>query len=107
VMEGGLKVTANALGIPYAPSWESYLKQIAKKVGDKHPHKGIEWKRDEPFFQDVAARLETVKFAWRNPTMHVVRSYTEEEAREVYDSVKVFMRHLATKLKDVPIGGGE
>ena len=38
VMEAGLKATAGSLGIPYAPSWESYLKQIGGKLE-------IEWKK--------------------------------------------------------------
>jgi len=99
-MESGLRVTANALGIPYAPSWESYITQINTQIKEKHKLKGVDWKRDEPFFEDVAARMETVKLAWRNPTMHIVRRYSEEEAREVFDSVKMFMRHLATKLAE-------
>ncbi|RWE78583.1 MAG: hypothetical protein EOS63_17205 [Mesorhizobium sp.] len=53
VMEMGLKVLAKKLGIPYAPSWESYITQIETKITAKHKTKGIKWKRDEPFFRDV------------------------------------------------------
>jgi hypothetical protein len=100
VMEAGLMATAKALGVPYAPSWESYLKQIHDKISIKYKRKGIRWKRDEPFFKDFAARLEAVKVAWRNPTMHIERRYTEEEASEVYEAVKMFMRHLATRISE-------
>jgi hypothetical protein len=31
MMECGLKGLARLLGIPYAPSWESYLRQIQAK----------------------------------------------------------------------------
>lgn len=95
VMEVGLKALARALRIPYAPSWESYLTQIKTKVGEKHKTKGIKWKRDEPFFKEVLGDLLTVKIAWRNPTMHIVRSYDTEEAEEIFRAVRGFVKRLA------------
>ena len=47
VMEAGLKALAKLLDIPYAPSWESYLKQINDKIAAKHKDKTPEWKADE------------------------------------------------------------
>jgi hypothetical protein len=102
VMEVGLKATAKALGIPYAPSWESYLSQIDTRVRDKYKAKGIKWRKDEPFFRDVAAHLHAVKVAWRNPTMHIVNHYSPEMAEDVFLSVKGFMRHLSTALTEAP-----
>lgn len=100
VMESGLKAASRALGIPYAPSWESHLLQIDARVNAKYRRKGVKWKRDEPFFRDVSAHLYSVKAAWRNPTMHIVRDYTPEQAEEIYQAVRMFIRHLATKLHD-------
>jgi hypothetical protein len=100
VMETGLMVIGKALGIPYAPSWESYLRQIDDRVQKKWKSKSIRWKRDEPFFKDVSAHLHSVKNAWRNPTMHIVRDYTPEQAEEIFQAVGVFMRHLATRLHE-------
>jgi hypothetical protein len=100
VMEVGLKTVAGALAIPYAPSWESYLKQINDRIAVKHKSKGIRWKRDEPFFRDVAAHLQTIKLAWRNPTMHIVNHYDRDAAMDVFNAVKTFMRHLATRFHE-------
>lgn len=100
VMESGLKAASKALGIPYAPSWESHLKQIDAQVQAKYKRKGVKWKRDEPFFRDVSAHLHSVKAAWRNPTMHVVRDYTPEQAEEIFNAVRAFMRHLSTRLSE-------
>jgi hypothetical protein len=36
VMEAGLKRLASMLGIPYAPSWESYIRQITSRIEQKH-----------------------------------------------------------------------
>jgi hypothetical protein len=101
VMEVGLKSLAGALSIPYAPSWESYLKQIAAKIGEKHKTKGVRWKRDEALFRDLSGDLMTVKQAWRNPTMHVGRKYSVEEAEEIYKAVRSFMNRLATRFSQV------
>ncbi len=40
--------------------------------------------------------LYHVKQAWRNSTMHPKETCTSEQAKEVFDAVRVFMRQLAT-----------
>jgi hypothetical protein len=45
--------------------------------------------------EQLKASLHAVKDAWRNPTMHPKATYTEEEAKEIFDNVKSFMRRLA------------
>jgi hypothetical protein len=94
-MEAGLKGLAFALGIPYAPSWESYLTQIEKRIEEKHKNKTRKWKKNQAFFRDVMGDLQVVKMSWRNPTMHIVRTYTPEEAQQIFGAVKTFMGRLA------------
>jgi hypothetical protein len=98
VMEVGLRALAKKLKIPYAPSWEQYLRQIAEKIYQKPKLKTVIWKRDEPVYRDIHGDLQAVKLAWRNPTMHVQRSYAAEQAGEIYAAVKRFMQDLAVKL---------
>ena len=100
IMEAGLKKFGARLGIPYAPSWDSYLKQLDTKFSEDYRQKSAEWKKDEPFYRDVAGDLQLVKFVWRNPTMHIVRSYTQDEAREVFSAVMAFMNRLALKFSE-------
>jgi len=99
VMEEGLKALAKGLKIAYAPSWESYLTQINNKINAQRRTKGVQWRRDEKFYRDVSGDLMTVKIAWRNPTMHIERRYSAEEAEEVFRSVRALMRRLASSLK--------
>lgn len=99
VVEVGLKAVANGLKIPYAPSWESYLTQIGKKISEKATTKPKSWKRQEKFYRDVSGDLLTIKNAWRNPTMHVDRKYFPDEAEVIFLAVETFMRRLATKVK--------
>jgi hypothetical protein len=98
VMEVGLKALAKRLKIPYAPSWESYLRQIGDKVHRKPKLKSVRWKRDEPIYLELAGDLQAVKMAWRNPTMHVQRTYDVPQAGEIYLAVRRFMQDLAKKL---------
>lgn len=98
VMEVGLKALAKPLGIPYAPSWESYLTQIQSKIAARHNTKSRKWKKQEPFFRDVSGDLISIKQAWRNPTMHVVRKYSTDEAEEIFRAVRTLMQHIANNL---------
>lgn len=49
-------------------------------------------------WQSIVGLLYAVKEAWRNKTMHPKGTYTEEEALEVYDAVKTFLRSLAREV---------
>jgi len=46
----------------------------------------------------VASLLHYVRIAWRNSTMHPKNTYTEDEARDVYNSCKSFMSSLGELL---------
>jgi len=103
VMEVGLRTLAASLNDPRLdskrnPSWDSILKkcdeELLKPLKDRAP----EWSVDDTFFSAAAAQLHAVKDAWRNPTMHVERRYVTDEAEDVWNAVRAFMRHLARKL---------
>jgi hypothetical protein len=96
VIEEGLKFLARRLGIPYAPSWESYLTQIQNKISEKNAKKTSKWKKLEPLYRDLSGDLITIKQAWRNPTMHIERRYLADEAEEIFKATKTFMGRLAT-----------
>ncbi|MFZ3374959.1 MAG: hypothetical protein WA183_05350 [Chthoniobacterales bacterium] len=100
IMEAGLKALARKMNIPYAPSWEGYLRQIKEKLEIDWKDKAPEWKAEEEFYRESAAHLSAVKIAWRNPTMHIVKTYSYDESKEVFGAVRGLMRHLATKLKE-------
>ena len=97
VMEVALKVIGRDLGIPYAPSWEAYIRQIDAKISEKHAQKAPAWKRKEPFYKEVLGDLVAVKVAWRNPTMHIVNEYGTDKATTIYNAVMALMQRLADK----------
>jgi hypothetical protein len=105
VMEDALKFVALKLDIPYAPSWESYIKHIDKKMSADYKDKTPEWKKDEPFFRDLLGDFQAIRWAWRNPTMHIVRQYAVEEAESIFQAVRGFMQRLAQKFTVSEIDG--
>lgn len=106
-MEIGLRVLATSLGNPSVnanlhPSWELILRPCDEELKKPIAQRSAVWRQNESFFADATANLRAVKVAWRNPTLHVEANYDEEKVYEILNAVKVFMRHLATNLSEVP-----
>jgi hypothetical protein len=81
-------------------NWNGLIER-AQKVLDAHKAtKDATWKRNGEFYSDLLARLRAVKDVWRNPTMHVERSYSPDEAAEVWTHVASFMKLAATNLRE-------
>lgn len=58
----------------------------------------VDWSRDTPVFHKVIGDLQSIKTAWRNPGMHIEATYTNDEASQAYNVVRLFMEHLAVEL---------
>jgi hypothetical protein len=105
VMESGLRALGKSLNEPKLdarrnPSWENILRRCDDELQKPQADRSAEWKTNPTFFADATANMRAVKDAWRNPTMHVEIVYDEEKARDVWNAVKAFMRHLAGKLEE-------
>jgi hypothetical protein len=100
IMECGLKAVGAALGVPHSPSWDACLRKISAELDKPHKTKSRKWKRDEAFYRDLSGDLLTVKQAWRNPTMHVERRYSADEAEQILSAVTRFMQRLATHFNE-------
>jgi hypothetical protein len=99
VAEVGLKALAQALGVGAKNDWGKYLEEIDKELQKRMKASGARTP-DEQFYAEGHITFDSVRRAWRNPTMHVEKTYTEERAEEILIAVRSFMRHLATKLHD-------
>ncbi len=92
-MEAAVQTLSTDLGIGNPErEWGKLLSYIGGQI------EGMAKGDERNNWSQVHANLYHVKQAWRNDTMHPKATYTEEEAREVFDAVKAFMRHLATML---------
>ncbi len=102
VMEVGLYVMGDTLALPRTTNrtWDAILKKCDAELTKPLSQRSPEWVTDEAFFSSATAMLRSVKDAWRNPTMHIEKVYTQEQAEDIWNTVKRFLRLLATKLKE-------
>jgi len=103
VTEIGLQALGRSLNDPTLdpktnPSWEKILARGDRELGKPLNERSPEWRSNEEFFSTAHANLRAVKDGWRNKTIHVERDYDSEDAEEVWNAVRGFMRQLAKKL---------
>lgn len=94
VLEVGLTALAKKLGIAPQNDWGRYLGAIEKELKVRYETAGARTP-DEQFYSATAFNFDQLRRAWRNPTMHVENSYSPERAKEILESVRSFMIHLA------------
>lgn len=97
--EVGLSTLANTLGVGKKNDWGSYLREIEKELVTRAKTSGAR-SPDEQFYSEAATSFDHLKRAWRNPTMHVDRSYSVDRAEEIFQAVGSFMRHLAAQISE-------
>jgi len=100
-LEAGLGALAGELKVKRSHSgWGSDLKTFEKawlsaRSGKPRPRA---WKRT--FFAQAFTDFRYFADAWRNHAMHASERYGEEEAERVFEHVRSFMQHLATRLRE-------
>jgi hypothetical protein len=87
------------LEVPKQNDWGKYLQGIDDELKARMKAAGAR-SADEQFYAEVAETINHMRRAYRNPTMHPDRSYSPERAEEIFQSVKSFMRRLATKIHE-------
>ena len=100
ILEVGLKSVHCHLGIDVDLSrsnknWGSILTRIRDDI----QLRGAGWP-ERDFFQEIFARLDAIKDAWRNPTMHVEKVYLEQEAKVLFDNTRALMQKIATRMDE-------
>lgn len=104
VMEIGIRAAARCLGVPdpvkpAERNWGAVLRAMDTAIKAKNGR----WARaaaDADFFDETYLALDRVRSVWRNSTMHVESKYTEEEAIDIMDAVRAFMRKLAASMDE-------
>jgi hypothetical protein len=99
VMERGIERMAKRLKVPKDQVEDKTWGQILNAINDairKLSDRDSKEKRRKEKCAEASVHLNSVKIAWRNPTMHSRRRYTEEEAEAIFDNVKTFTSFLAT-----------
>lgn len=97
VLEVGLDSLSSALSVPYSQkNWEQILRDIETAIST------IAFRQDREFYSRAALEFKFFRDAWRNHTMHGRGKYGDVQAEEIFDHVKAFMVHLATRLQERP-----
>jgi hypothetical protein len=99
VLEAGLNALVNVLQVNTKDDWGSKIRDVNIALSARATQKGPKLPDDE-FYAEAAAQFEFLKRAWRNPSMHLDRSYSIARAEEILLAVKSFMAVLATKLSE-------
>ena len=93
VMEKAVQKLAIKLGITLTgEAWQGVINAIRGQLNVSYPsHSDPERIK----YESILGHLETVKIAWRNPTMHPKTTYGEKEAKAILSAVEIFMEDLA------------
>jgi len=104
VLECGLTALAKTLGIVQQTDWGAYLRKITEEL-DRRAKTAGKRSDEEQFYAEAAANFDRLRRAWRNPTMHPDKSYSQERAEEILLAVKSFMIHLAPRVSEASPSG--
>jgi hypothetical protein len=98
VMELGVHVLAKKLKVrsvnPAVDSWDRIAGQVNVAI-NALPARTARQKARKESLGAASAHLNSVRIAWRNPTMHPKKTYTYDQARDVFNASRAFMDHLA------------
>lgn len=98
-LEIALRVLADAVGISSKNDWGSYIREIGNELTSRMKGAGAR-SSNEQFYAEATAHFDSLRRAYRNPTMHPEKSYSVERAEEILLATKSFMSHLATRLSE-------
>ena len=105
-LEIGLHALAQDVGVvtpkPLTDqNWQVIIDQTAAEIVAKGKAPGGPSANPKiAFWSAAAVHFHAFKDAWRNQTMHPKASYSEGEAENIYVTVDVFVKHLATQLSE-------
>ncbi len=98
-LECALAALAKAVDITKQNDWGSYIREIGKQLDARAKAAGAR-SADEQFYAEAAANFDRLRRAYRNPTMHPEKVYSQDQAEEILLATKSFMAHLATRLSE-------
>jgi hypothetical protein len=106
VMELGVQRFGRELGVEERLTrenpWGTILNAVNGKLkeryeGNQDQKMTAERKAERDSHAETIVYLRNVKNAWRNPTMHPAATYTEEQAKQIFDSVRAFICDFTKK----------
>ncbi len=107
VVEIGIRAVARCLQIPDPTkpaerNWGIILKHIKEDgIANRWPTASDRMAPDAVLFEELYGSLDAIRNSWRNATMHVEKTYTDDEAEHALVAVKGFMKKLASRCDEL------
>jgi hypothetical protein len=103
-LESALRALARCLGVPdptnpRGRNWGEALKLIKAEM-DRRWNASARMSGDGKFFEETYAVLAAMRNPYRNSTMHLEQNYNPKDARYVFDTVKVFLQKVASRMDE-------
>lgn len=104
-LEGSIRAISRCLSIPDPitgsdRSWMKMLGKVDTAIKQKWSNSKDRMSRDGQFFEEVYAKIASMQNPYRNSTMHLEKTYTEEEAIELFHIVKGIMKKTASRMDE-------
>ena len=96
-MEPVLRALALEVGVTPGANWNKVLNEIEAAIRKPEQRRTP---ADETWLNGLAAHFRFIKNGFRNSAMHAHSRYSENEARQVLDHARDFMRDAATRLRE-------
>jgi len=101
VMEVSLRALGRKVGVTGTHAgWQNVMAKTKARLELRHDDPRAFQGEERQFIADAQAQLTAVQHAWRNPTMHVERTYDDDKTEQILHAVRYFMRHLAKGLSE-------
>ena len=98
-LEVGLRALAATLGVSKKNDWGSYIREIGIELSARMKTASVR-SPDEQFYAEAVSHFDSLRRAYRNPTMHPEKSYSVDRAEEILLATKSFMSHLAARISE-------
>lgn len=98
-LEIGVQALGQKLGVQqvHEKPWGNLTTEMDNALKARYPRNATaEQKAEQARYAEILSHLNGVRIAWRNTTMHPKASYTQGEAREIFDHARTFLRSLAS-----------
>lgn len=94
-MEVAVRQLSKRVGVTITPqtTWRQMTGNMDVRI-KVMPDSTVRQKQKKNDWEAARANLHQVGSVWRNNTMHPAKSYAREQARDVFDAVRVFMTAL-------------
>jgi hypothetical protein len=98
-LECCLAALAKTVGVTKQNDWGGYIREIDKELNARVKAAGAR-SPDEQFYAEASANFDRLRRAYRNPTMHPEKTYSQDQAEDVLLATKAFMIHLAARISE-------